>query len=983
MIKAAIQHCTSRSATLLIVQAFELVMCSSVSIPLYLVPSALRLNSLKSLRNYKPRQDGAHRYASLATSKIDSTGQPLRTASSPGSVRIQRAIQPPERFRGLEIWTTVLGKYLPMELRTQDWVDDRTNPDAILPIHTLVPLLQEARRMQPRGLDLLGYLGIFQGRWAAVIWLIKAMVEHMSDNKASQGLLESYHHQSWTSVPSVDDFTGEMVDVEPFIQPFKLDLSLDDLTNPGGSSNLSLHSVVPLARDVLGEVWQSVGSIILEAANCPSEECKEIMSHVHEILAHLHHVDALPHTMYNYLGADSYNVLQRPPTLHLLSSRILTTLTDAAWKAHEREVISEASSVGAKYVYKGYELPGARHKPRIREVGAEVWLELVLWSCINGGWIEEAAWIINEMEICADDKKWSVIEWNALKEAASHNLQGPSVLNLKGPESRLERIAGGIEGYSEDPPFVDMGARTVSSEVIAAIIDGLISVVQAREGSYEHSLNLVLQYIGTCKDVLDRKSRGLNPNSWNSIIVRMTNILASDSNPRPELMEQTLNLVPTYLQERQAINCPPPRSLSPNYIVDESAAGLGLLHRTLEAYSQDGNLQGALRTFRRIQRLVDTNRATSMERFLNDVEQLSPYLGDDVGSVTKEQVLDVPGFYPEIPPFTLAAFLNLLTDSKFFDLGRWLIYANDVDGPAISRELYTSPLLQPALLRFATATADAELAIKVTEKLQPPLSEHLLRTLLHSQIALSKWASVKELLSIITMDNKHSWAASDVTSVAKAILGIESQILQNLTNLESLIRPTEILQSLLEGHYNSPTDPAQPRDLSQTRMLNQISRILGSVDGRLAVISSPFIRESGQEHSTTEIPVDAFNILIGGLVDSYGSIAGKHMWEKWCHEIGEEANAYGPLQEGMEKVVKPNLSTVRVIVHPLLKVEDLDTAAEVKSANAELFNWAVAMYRKFGYADIEISMEIPGYFNRQQRRNWRWRRHKEYTMLAS
>ena len=983
MVNTAVRHCTSRSTIKSIAHTFELTTCSSALIPLYLIPGAIRRHALPYLGKHKSVRDEVRSYASVAASNVYTAAQPLRTASSPSSIRTQRAVQPPERFRGLESWTTMLEKYLPRELRTQDWVDDKINPDATLPIQNLVPLIQEARKMKPRGLDLLGYLGIFQGRWTAVVWLIKAMVKHISDEKPSQNILESYHRQSWASIKSLHDFTEEPVKIEPLIQPLKLDISFDDLADSGGSSAASFNFVTPLARDVLGEVWQSVGSIILEATDCPPEECREVMSYVHEVLAYLHHADVLPRTMYDYPWLDSYDGLQRPPTLHLLSSRILTTLTDAAWKAHEKEVISEASSVGEKYVYKGYELPGARHKPRIRGVGAEVWLEFILWSCINGGWIEEAAWIINEMEICADDKRWSVIDWNTLEEASLYNLQGPSVLNLNGPASRLERIAGGIEGYSEDPPFVDMGTRTISSEVIAAIIDGLLSTVQARRGSHDNSVAGALQCIGTCKDFLDRKNCGLYPNTWNSVVVRMTNILASEPISRPDLMEQLLILVPAYLQERHAINYPPPGSLSPNYVINESAAGLGLLHRTLQAYSQEGNLQGALRTFRRMQRLVDTNRAASMERFLNEVEQLSPCLGNDVDSITREQILDVPGFYLEIPDYTLAAFLNLLTDSKLYDLGRWLIYANDVDGPTISPELYASPLLQPALLRFATATADADLAIKITERLQAPLSEHLLRTLLHSQIALSKWASVEELLSTLTMEKSHRLTASDVTAVAKVILEIESQSLQNPTKSESLIRPTELLQNILRGQYNSPTNPAEQRDLSQARMLNQLSRIFGSVCGKLALISSPFIRDSGQEHSTTEIPVDAFNILLESVVHSHGSLAGKRLWEKWCYNSDGKADANEALPENSEQVVKTNLSTIRIIVQPLLKAEDLDAAAEVKSANAELFDWAVAMYRKFGYADIEISMEIPGYFNRQQRRNWKWRRHKEYTMLMS
>ena len=112
--------------------------------------------------------------------------------------------------------------------------------------------------------------------------------------------------------------------------------------------------------------------MILQAADRSAEDpdYTVIMSHVFLILGHLHRINAFPDSIYNYAPPVDSTVLQRPPTLHLLSRRIMSTLSDIEWGLKWKEMTTDALS-------QGFELPKASVQPKIREFGPELWLELV------------------------------------------------------------------------------------------------------------------------------------------------------------------------------------------------------------------------------------------------------------------------------------------------------------------------------------------------------------------------------------------------------------------------------------------------------------------------------------------------------------------------------------------------------------------------------------------------------------------------------
>ena len=908
----------------------------------------------------------------------------------------------PQDRNDADAWVALLEPYLPLTLRSKSLVEKLSEFDGVRCIDTFPHLLLKARTTVPLRLDLLSHLGVNQGRWKAVLWLIKTLLAHMKKVITLPHCETILHLQSWRASGSLDQLTDTAIWADPVSHPFAAPIpSLDKLTSSPERKMPTIGSY-PVS-DALGHIWQSTASMVLEATDRSPEECRVIMSHMYQILAHLHHIGAISNTMYNYSPAKDPSVLQRPPTLHLLSSRILTTLSDAVWRAQEKEVISEAASVGAEYSYRGHELPEARYKVRVRELGTEVWLELILWSCVEGGWISEAAWIVTEMAKRKGKSKWSVINWDAIQEPPTAGTPKASRVDWLGVMSRIGGAVGGIEGYNEAPPFVEMGPRTISSEVVAALVDGLVNLVRPVAENGGKTPTMVWENISTCKKLLERGRFGLESSSWNSIILRLVESQGFNPETEPGMLERILHFAPTYQQELEASNSPAaPGSFAQAYVAEQSAASLGLLHRTLHAFACQGGLQGALRTIKQLQSLVDANRNKSIKEFKVQIEERlrkgdedSPDPLDDYHEDT-----DVPGFYPHVPIGTLAVFLDLITDAKLFEVGKWLLYSDAIDGRIIPSYLYNAPALQPALIRFATATKDVKLFnVLITRHMNPPLPEGHLRALLHCQIALGKWDAVEEFLNYRRDERNMTWDSTDVMAVASSIVRLKKSSEPDQVFLVSRVRG--ILGELLRGDYNTPSDPSQPRDFSRSRLLNQLRRILNSVPGLLAD-TAPV--ETGQAHATINVPVEAFNLLLEGVAETFGSVEGRRLWRLWCRAPrppkeqiagGNKDTRKARLKSNdwvgggePELVVVPNLQTLRIIMRPAVEAREVarqrqaqgsaskdgmpaENSAVVKAKlpdvafDDELFGWAGKMYRNFGLPNGEITQELSGNFPAQ------------------
>ena len=373
---------------------------------------------------------------------------PLASFQGDRHREISRVAQSSEARDG-DAWAALLDPYLPLELRSKSWLENLAQFEGVRPIKSLPLLLAEAQRARSLKQDLLSYVGLSQGRWPALLWLIKALLASRRSGLAILGD-PSLHQQPYVPPMPLDDFTrrptpsNETAVHEP-CRP--LSPSLDQIT----ASHTKWWQGKPISAnlDPLGQIWECVGCLILEAIDRGPEQAVEIMSCVLQIIAYIHHHGAVPNSLYYYKPARHQSALRRPPTLHLLSSRILTLLSDSMWKAHEKEIVAEAALVGAKYVYKGHELPAAECTPRLRPLKPELWLELVLWSCVEGGHVNEAANIVHQMAQRKGEASWSVIGWHDVQNTSTYGQSGNAAVDWHRAKARYDGVAGGFEGYSE------------------------------------------------------------------------------------------------------------------------------------------------------------------------------------------------------------------------------------------------------------------------------------------------------------------------------------------------------------------------------------------------------------------------------------------------------------------------------------------------------------------------------------------------------
>ena len=860
-------------------------------------------------------------------------------------------------------WLAILDTYLPKELRLKphnETCGSCENPK-LQPICSLPFLLSTSRGTTPLKLDLLSYLGVHQSRWDSVIWLVKELLKlSRGDGDSEMRAQRSPWEYETARSQSLGDMSSDHILFEARAfsgLPFQ---SLDKTTENGSPS--------ALPQDVkgLGQVWASTASMILEATDRPMEDPNQqiIMSKVLEILAHLHHIDALPSTIYSYNHARDPSVTRKPPTLYLLAYRVMTILSDSAWKAHDKEVRKQALSAGARDWYKGHEIEGPTIQPRVNTLGTEVWLDLVLWCCVEGGWITEAAWIVREMAKRKGNLKWHAIDWNSIREQPEPKLNWSARVELEIARSRMNQIARGIgiAGQSGAPPAVEMGHRTISQEVILALMDALTNTINPT--SPENSATMIVRSLGACREILGRNYASIEESILNRSILSVVESGMIDPQRTPQDLERILEMAPSHRTksggESSSMQTAPPVHL---YGEESSAACIGLLHETLHYFAVHGNLQGTLRSFRKMQALVDDNRRRSILGFAEHLKRREREHNsrDELFSESINNLL--PGVYPQMPAHVLASWLDLITQTAQHELGEWLLYSDEVDGPLIPPSLYSEEGLQPALLRFAEATADGELFSNVSAKLKPPLSPDIMRVLLHCQIRLEKWDAAEEIIVHFQNDRDIGLLPGDIMAVARAILRLEQiapeQTLDGALDISrSLGRARSLLQDILQGRYSRSRDPSGPRDYSDIRILSQIGRILRSVPGSLARIPLHPFGGVGRANAPISISTVAFNILLEGVVDAHGSFQGRKTWDLWCRHVGDrtrrQPDVY-PDTDSLELVVDPSLQTLRIVMRPIVKAQKARDQQE-----ASLVSWAVDKYQCFGLTSKEIQNELPG-----------------------
>ena len=241
----------------------------------------------------------------------------------------------PDRREEPSVWVALLEAGLPSHLRHHASSQGGEEIDAahIAQILIAAQRVNELTNVEKEGVDPLFHLGVVQGRWNAVVWIVKRLVEAFG----GQGLHNNRDAERifpWKSEQPLWQLTTNEIDLGQDVTIFKsspaavnMASKLDEDTQDAEEKS-ERHEI--LRRDCLGHIWRSLGHMTMVCADDGMKP--EIL----EIIAYLHHMEIMPMSIYNQRPSPDSTAIQQPPTLRLFSSRILTSLSDAAWRAHEK-----------------------------------------------------------------------------------------------------------------------------------------------------------------------------------------------------------------------------------------------------------------------------------------------------------------------------------------------------------------------------------------------------------------------------------------------------------------------------------------------------------------------------------------------------------------------------------------------------------------------------------------------------------------------
>jgi hypothetical protein len=743
------------------------------------------------------------------------------------------------------------------------------------------------------GLDLLTHLAIDKKRPSAAVWLATLVAAH--DSRSSPPPLRN--NNLWNAQGSLSAATEhEAIVLKPPLHETldALPPSLDKVTDELHPNNEPLPSI--LHHETLGQVWQSLALMIIrDAARADKDPANpNIKPEILEIIAMLHHSGAMPSSIYSYQPPEDSISLCQPPTLHLLSNQIITSLTDAVWRAHERNVVEEANAEQNARAKKSRrpEIPSSVYNVHVTGLGHEVWLELVLWVCLHGRFYEQGATILSALAKRKGKDAWSVLSW---RELANPVIQSGQEKSINWDE--LKHIFN--TGIFDTDQLVNKSKvrRTVSAEVIASFVDATVSHVSAGVGARGISPEFTARFLKDMKSFLSRNNMSLGFTSWDAIVLRFFESKGVDFEKDPALVRRVTAISSAFGDDIATINAPTRDQLwqpTPAYVLDGTAAPIGHLHHLLRAQITLGSLRGALGVFEALQTLTDTNKERSIQEFLTKQQDADTLEEADDESSKFDSGIHYPSFFHQIPTPILADFLDLVVQSDELALGSWLVYSKDVDGAIIHKGLYKDPIMAPSLVRLAANLGDNDLMNDVfysqKRSKQGDLPMGVLTAVLEEQIQAGDWDFVERALENFARLPGYSIGTHTTAIIMRTILREAKACNCDFATLETsdAAKTFQKMISVIPLRVIRGT-----RNVPETDKLAELG---GRIWRLLAAINEDWRMYAWKTYPklagrcTFRFVAKSFNKILRGVVYTYGSTTGKEYLGKfWPDSLAEQS----------------------------------------------------------------------------------------------
>ncbi len=778
-----------------------------------------------------------------------------------------------------EIWVHRLDTFLPakLRLRSEPALDDDQSG-----VPVLLDLLQKARKDLNKhfgeSVDLLTYMVIGHGRHSAVLHIIEILLRFAAASRAGSRPNTLPSNLQWDT--PYENALSE--DSRP------INVRVGRSTSPDGFESLeSRYRAIPNVRDetvALAHVWQFLGAIVVRSANSEPDEAQALLTIARRALATVHHLDLIPEKVYSYAVAHLSSTFQRPPILHLLCSRILTTLSDAVWRAKQDEAISDATSSGVTYKQLGQDPPGGRFRLKVRDLGPEAWLELILWCCVEGGHESTGSSIVKMLGTQTDDP-WFAVRWT---DSPDH--QTPAIIDWDRVKMRSGGTVGRIEGYSSEEPLVNIPQRTISVEVVLALIESVLNSGNLKRSDQGYSVYSNGKRI--CQLISFLEPHALPPQYFDYLTLRMLQIDGLDLASPPELLHSWARSV-GWLRNLASTQARPLPSVDFRYqsIIDQNELQAGVLHQALQAYLHAGYPNEATDVFNDIQQLVDSSKVQAISSFISSPLAVSAGFFDGRPHKRDPDFVDSHG---QLPIHRVAAVLNMVTENKLEMLGEWMLYSDDIDGPMIPNSTFGHPSMATALVRYGGESSDQTILERVTlrsRKWRTKPQVKYLRARVNACIRTFDIIGAKGCLAKLTRAVAGGYSADNLAHLAGALLRLEARP-TSAAIAGKIVQVQSLIQDVLEGQYDGNKGSFYRTQL--TLFKQQIGHLLRVFDN---VVSSGLNEMSSRYMSrypsgnAASLDSRTFDIILSAIVECKGPIEGRRMWELFCKDDVSPSNA--------------------------------------------------------------------------------------------
>ncbi|KAL4772158.1 hypothetical protein BDW60DRAFT_188296 [Aspergillus nidulans var. acristatus] len=536
-----------------------------------------------------------------------------------------------------------------------------------------------------------------------------------------------------------------------------------------------------------------------------------------------------------------------------------------------------------------------------------------------------------------------------------------------------------------DPPslFHGLGKQTISVEIVTALLDNLPNLIHMGMGTGGVPATEILRRIDNLKFAITpattSESEFLSTTkAVNWFITRVIESGGLIPEVDPQTFDNLLKLTPHVVPPWSNGMCPVEEdtlaALHQSQLYDDTCAFTGLIEYNLKYHSSQRFTGNALNLFARLQAVMDTCKVRRLDDFFSS--QLKNHSANL--PFTYDGLLPFESSIPQLSNVTIAHLFDLITVSRAFAFGEWLLLSDDIDGPTVPVSAYGDQALAPSLLRFAAATKNDNIGESVVRSLAQPVSLNTLRAILNYRITMHQWDQVISILKYIRDNRIKTWAHSNIAAIAAEIIRLDHALIMSSkkSNLAStstsdieinLAEAKKVLYRILFGEFDENPWRKRRNPNFQAHTLISFTRLFRHLPSPSLheIAGSVFESEYVPMYRLPYIPSPPFHTILAAIAETQGTPAAKKVYKRFCisynspefsrfvvggitrfYEKAErdfrrgdpnfDAEYFHHLQK---KLVLPNPNTVRILTQAAIReyqaaIAEMET--EVRSGSKSL-----------------------------------------------